>query len=285
MSFHDPLRTLLAGVFPGELPSPGWRRGARLAGEALAFTLVGSYLPAAMGFSQSGMISVFLIAASLTDRFSTLLEENRENIYARSMGAWRANRITALSLLSLFLGILAGYAIVAGWLEEAAITRLFGFTMETAQVGEKSLLQGRFSSLAEILLHNTLVLTAIAVLSFVYRSYGAMLGLCWNACVWAFVLTVLSERAGTASDLSPPLFFALALAALLPHLTCEGFGYVLGALAAIFTSKAVVSYSLGDARVREVARVAALLLACAFGMLLLAAILESTLAPALLARL
>ena len=51
----------------------------------------------------------------------------------------------------------------------------------------------------------------------------------------------MSQRAGTASDLSPPLFVALALAALLPHLTCEGFGYVLGALAAIFTSKAVVS--------------------------------------------
>jgi hypothetical protein len=285
MSFHDPLRTLLAGVFPRKLPTPGWRRGVRLAGEALAFTLVGSYLPAAMGFAHSGMISVFLIAASLTDRFSIVLEENRENIYTRSMGAWRANRITALSLLSMFLGILVGYAIVAGWLEDAAIARLFGFTMETAQVGEDSLLEGRFASFAEILLHNSLVLFAIACLSFVYRSYVAMLVLCWNACVWAFVLTVLSQRAGTESELSSPIFVAMALAALLPHLTFEGFAYVLGSLAAIFTSKALASYSLGDARVREVARVAALLLACAFGMLLLASILESSLAPALLARL
>jgi hypothetical protein len=285
MSFHEPLRTLLAGVFPGDLPAPGWRRGVRLAGEALGFTLVASYLPAAMGFAQSGMISVFLIAASLTDRFSIVLEENRENIYTRSTGAWRANRITALSLLSMFLGILAGYAIVAGWLEEARVAGLFGFAMETAQVGPDSLLEARFASPVEILLHNSLVLMAIACLSFVYRSYGAMLGLCWNACVWAIVLVVLAERAGTVSELSSPVFVAMALAALLPHLTCEGFAYVLGSLAAIFTSKALVSYSLRDPRVREVGRVAALLLACAFGMLLLAAILESSLAPALLARL
>jgi hypothetical protein len=285
MSFHAPLRTLLAGAFPEKLPAPGWWRGVRLAGEALIFTLVGSYLPAAMGFPQSGMISVFLIAASLTDRFGIVLEENRENIYTRSMGAWRANRITALSLLCMFLGILAGYAIVAGWLEDAAITRLFGFTMQIAQVGKDGLLEARFASLAEILLHNSLVLMAIACLSFVYRSYGAMLGLCWNACVWAIVLTVLSQRAGTASELSSPVFVAMAMAALLPHLTCEGFAYVLGSLAAIFLSKALASYSLGDARVREVARVAALLLACAFGMLLLAATFESSLAPALLARL
>jgi hypothetical protein len=39
-----------------------------------------------------------------------------------------------------------------------------------------------------------------------------------------------------ASELSSPVFFAMALAALLAHLACEGFAYVLGALAAILES-------------------------------------------------
>ena len=40
------------------------------------------------------------------------------------------------------------------------------------------------------------------VLAFVYQAYGALLSLCWNACVWAIVLTLLVGRGAAASK--PP---------------------------------------------------------------------------------
>ena len=107
---------------------------------------------------------------AVVSRFTTIRPHLRDN---------QANRNTAISLLAMFLGIFAGFVLVASWLEGDDIARLFAFTMETAGIREDSLLDRRFPSLGEAFFHNSLVLTVIAFLSFVYRSYGAMLALCW----------------------------------------------------------------------------------------------------------
>ena len=275
----------MAGLFGEALPLAPGRRGVRLGAEALFFTAISAYLPIVMGFGEAGLVSVFLVSASLGDRLSLLLEENRDNIYVERTGPWVANRRTAWSVLALFLGILAGYAIVAWTLGHAGSGRFFGFAIEAAGLREETLLEREFGSPGALWKHNALVLGSVFLLALVYRSYGAMLAIAWNGCVWAVVLTLLAESARAAVGLPAPAFFAAAAAAVLPHLTLEAFAYVLGALAAIFTSKALTTYGLGDPILREVLRVSAVLVAVSLAVLGVAAGVEGGYAPWVLARL
>lgn len=285
MSFTHPTRTTLAGLFGETLPRAAGRRGARLWAESFSYTAVSAYLPIAMGFGEAGLISVFLVSASLGDRLSLLLEENRDNIYVAQTGPWVANRRTAWSVLALFLGILTGYAVVAWTLGEAGSGRFFGFAVEAAGLREETLLERDFGSPLGLLTNNALVLGTVFLLALVYRSYGAMLAIAWNACVWAVVLTVLTESARGAVSLPAPVFFAAAAAAVLPHLTLEAFAYVLGSLAAIFASKAITTYSLSDPVLREVLRVSGVLVAVSLAVLALAAGVEAVFTPWILGQL
>jgi hypothetical protein len=282
MSFTHPSRTTLAGLFGEALPRTAARRGARLGGEALLLTLVSAYLPIVMGFGEAGLISVFLVSASLADRLSLLLEENRDNIYVVKTGPWVANRRTAWSVLAIFLGILLGYAVVGVTVGEWGSARFFGFAIESAGLREETLLERDFGNPVGLFADNAIVLGTVFLLALVYRSYGAMLAIAWNGCVWAIVLTLLAETARSAASFPGPAFFAISAAAVLPHLTLEAFAYVLGSLAAIFTSKAITTYAFSDPILREVVRVSAVLVAVSAGVLALAAGVEAGFTPWLL---
>lgn len=278
----DPVRTLLSGFFPAELAIGYARRTAQLGGEALLVTLVSCWLPITLGLDEAGFVSLFLVAASLADRFSLLLAENRRAIWELRTGSRVANLRTAGSLLAIFCGIFVGYALVAAYMGESRVSEFFGFTIEAAGVGPDRVLSPRLGSVSSIFGHNFLVLVAILCLGFLYRAYGAVLSLSWNACVWAFVLSVLIERTMARGGDHPVVFLLAAAAAVLPHLLAEASAYIIGALAAIFASRGLSRYDLGDARLRRVLRAAAFLLVISLAVLAVAAALESHFAPMVL---
>jgi len=273
MSFVGTVRTTLGGILVESLAASPARRAAQLGLESIAYTVFAVGFLAAIGMQEAGLISIFLVAAPLSDRLMQLLEENREAIWTHGMSGWRANRRTAAGVLWIFLGVLFGYAAIASWLGGTGDVSLFEFALVAANVGTESLQDRVFGNTWELLAHNLTVALAVACLAFVYRGYGVMLALAWNACVWACVLSVLALRGD-----SPGLL--VAALAVLPHLILEAGGYILVALAAIFSSKALSSYDLGEGRQLRALRASFVLLLLAAATLLAGAWIEANV-PAL----
>ena len=269
---------ILEHISPSDLPEHGPRRHIILGTEGTVHAALALCLMYALGLPQGGALSIFLIAASLTGRTQALLDENRDNIWVHDKGHWPSNALTATSMLALFLGVLAVSAVATGLLGEQAGVRFFGFLVEEARLGNGSLDARVFGGFAAILGHNAAVMATLLVLAFIYRTYGALLALIWNAVVWAFVLTTLllrSEETGAASML-------LSACAIMPHLVMEGAAYIVGALAAIFLSRGLTKYPLTDPRLKPVMVACAKLIALAMALLVAAAAFEAQLTPRLL---
>jgi len=230
-------------------------------------------------------VSIFLVSASLSERIRFLLDENRSNVWDHHLSSWEANRLTALSFLAIFLGIITAYFIYAFGAGIDGIIQTFGFVVEASGLGEGSLLTRHFSSFNGILVNNLIVLLCIAILAFIYRAYGAMIALSWNACVWAAAITVLTLRTAQIPGATNQRDIILAATALLPHLVLEGFAYVIGSLAAIFLSQAISKYPLRDPRMRVVGRACFFLILIAITTVILGSAVESSFVPYILSLL
>lgn len=279
MSFLDPKRTLLGAIFPERLPASLPDRALRVFSESALVATISVYLPVMLGLEHAGMISVFLAAAVLSDRLTLILEENRRSIWVFKRGGWASNKTTAWSLLLLFLGMFAAYTAVAYTIGGAGAQAAFAFTSKLAEVESASLLSHDFGSFGRILLQNLAVVVAIAFLAFLYRSYGAMLVLAWNACVWGLVFASLAANTDISSG---PVSFLVACAAVLPHVIFESAAYVLVSLACLFASQALGSHTADDPRLRKVVPATAGLMAIGLAALVLAAIAEAYFTPAVM---
>ncbi len=279
----NPMRTMLAGVFPLDVaPQPGRRLG-QLFAEGLIVTWVSVFMPLAMGLEEVGMIGMFLMAAALTDRAVYLLDENRRLIFDDlGLSTQEANQLTSISVFALFAGILTGFSSLVLVLSEAQTIDMFSFVVQAAHLDESDLFRRDFGSFGALGLHNVGVLVAIVLLSFLYRAYGAMLALGWNACVWAVVLTTLVRRAIDANPADALLIIARALVGIGPHLVLEGLAYVIASLAAIFASKAMIAHSPSGPVFWSVMRSVAAMMTAALLLLCAGAWLESWLPSAVL---
>lgn len=282
MSLADPERTLLGVVFPATLAESAGRRALRLASEAIAVTWVSVYLPILLDFDEAGLISLFLVAAALSHRFELLLEENRRNIWERKAGGWRSNRLTIIGFLALFGGMFAGYALIVSALEASRVATFFEFALRAAALGGETLQERNFGSFTAILGPNVGVLVVTACLAFVYRAFGTMLVLGWNACVWAIVIMILALRGAQSSQLPRIVSLALALGAVLPHLLLESVAYIATSLAFLFASKGLSTYHMRDPRLRQVLAASIVLLGIGCTALVLGATAEAYFAPLVL---
>lgn len=276
-----PARTLLGDLIAVRPEAPAWRYG--LVG--FAYTAISALLCLALGFPEAGVFTVFLAAAALAGPFTQILDENRDGIWVHQRPAWQVNRRTTLCVLALFSGMVIAFVSLAVWLGADGVARQFRFAMQAAGLSSGDILSRSFGTFGSLTRHNLTVMGAAAIFAFVFRSYGALLALGWNAAVWGIVLTLLVMRGVDSSAHGGLVFVATATAAVLPHLIAEAAGYVLAALAAIFLSKGLARYDLGEAAFWRVGRAALLLLAVAVGLLLAAAALEQSFAPWLLGRL
>ena len=118
-------------------------------------------------------------------------------------------------------------------------------------------------------------MAAILVLCLLFRAYGAVLVLGWNAAVWVVTLAMLTRRTVEGLGLDPLRVRATAAVALIPHLTLELTAYVLAALVGIFVSKAFTRYEWDDPMFLQILRSSALLLGVAAATLAIAAITET----------
>ena len=210
---HDGTTTLAA--IAGDELGEGRARAGRLVVEASGFTIIGVFLARALGLEQAGLLSIFLAAGALGSRAKKILHAAEEGDGATAVR----------DLLALFGGTMLAYAFVAVVFGAAGTERAFGFALEAAGAGGDDLLTRPFPGALPVLGHNLAVLAAVVVLSLVYRIYGALLALTWNAAVWGVVLVYLGFRVTAPSE-------ALAVAlGVLPHLGLEAFAYVVGGLA------------------------------------------------------
>lgn len=248
---------------------------------SVCFTGVGAVLLTAAGLPEVGTLTLFLGAAALHGTLRDLLEDNRAAIWERGEGAFAANRRTALGLVAIFTGMLVVFVALAAWYEAGPTPGRFGMARPAGDI-----LHRRFGdSVGALIRHNLLTMLLLMVLGFVYRAYGALLALGWNAVTWAGVLTVLVMRALPEAEAHPALFVAVSALAVLPHLLVEAAAYVVGTLAAIFASRAVTRYARSDPRLWRVLRAVAVQAAMGVLLLVLAAVLERHVPPAVLALL
>lgn len=271
-------RTLLADFLGAAPTSPPTR--FLLVG--FVYTAIAAILTLLFGLPGAGIFVVFLSAAALAGPLDSILIDNREAIWTTGQRPWKANRRTAACLLALFIGMVIAFAGLAIWLGHAEVIRRFGFIMKAAGLTSGDLLTRDFGEMTAVFSHNLGVLTVIGALAFVFRAYGALLGLGWNAAIWGIVLTVLALRGIDGSSMHPALYAAGAALAVLPHLIVEAAAYAIGALAAIFFSRGIVRYGLTDRRLFQVVRACVGLYVTAVLLLLLGAALEQHFVPRVL---
>jgi hypothetical protein len=275
--------TLLSEVAEPQAETKGLGAKAKLLAQGFFFTAVGVSLTHLAGFEQAGVLSIFLAAAALAEPYNELLAENRDAIWSGRETSWSANRRTAVGLLSLFLGMCLAFALTAAILGEVRMERTFGFAIETAGLRSDTILTRRFGSFQSLLGHNLVVLLSFATLALIYRGYGAVIALSWNAVIWSVVLTVLVQRGIGPSGVSPVLFVLVSTLSVLPHLALEALAFVIGSMAAIFISKGITKYGFRDPKLKLVAKACAALMTAAVIALIAAAAIERTLPPLALA--
>lgn len=245
--------------------------------EALVLGWVAFLVPRFLGMDglELGIFSLFLTAISLSFRFGFLLDEHRDTILEQRKRPLRAHVIAGASLVALFLGVCAAYASFVGLLSSSSIDVVFGFVSQITGKDSGTFLHGRFAGFGRLFAHNARVMAATVLVCLLYRSYGAVLVLGWNACIWIVTLGMLTRRTVEASAKDPWAVAGISTAAVLPHLVLELTGYVVAVLAGIFISKAVTRYDWGDRRFQEILVSSAQLILGALAILALAAVVES----------
>jgi hypothetical protein len=231
--------SLLNFLFRNELPQKLWVRVLRLMGEAWGMTALAIYFVNMLGFSQHGVISVFLVSVVLTERFNLLVEENAGLTAKGTLSSTGAHRLTAVSLLALFVGIVCGYLGVVVLQGEDIAYSSYAFVVSQSET-ELNILTRDFSGLLPRLLNNASVCFGIFIFSLIYRSYGALLTLTWNACHWGLLLAVLTTHGIDASTLSAPIFILVVAIAILPHLLSEAAAYIMSCLCGVQASVLLV---------------------------------------------
>lgn len=182
--------------------------------EAVGFCVLGLAFGHAVGSQYAGVVSLFLASAALSSRFKQLLRRRR-----------RASALQQLaSVIPVGAGAFVAYVAVCVWLGPEGVRERFGFAVTGTGVGFEALDADRFDASWGLLGHNLLVLLSAFCLAFVYRGFGALLTLVWNAAAWAAALTLL---------VGPGHHVAVALVAVFPHLLLEGLAFTAGALAGV----------------------------------------------------
>gem|GEM_PF-1197921 len=267
------------------LPDEKLKRGLILVVEALAYVGLSMIISRIFGVAESGMFSILLASAVLSARMLQLLEENRKRIWEIGYKSWKTNTLTAFSIFAIFLGTILAYVIAAIWMDDKDVASSFHFALKAAGLGTDSILTRNFSGLGPVVFHNSIVLVSVSLMSFVYRAFGALLAIVWNACIWGLVLTFLVKRGLTITEGSAVGFIAISSIAVLPHLILEAAAYVAAAMASIFLSKALMKYSFGTPEFRAVFLSCLRLFAISAVLLFAAALFETQLAPWLLGTL
>ena len=258
------------------LPSPNNLFGDGLLFiEASILTLISVYAVRLIGVPEPGLIGIVLASAAMTPRLNQILELNRARIWSRDGNGRRVNLESIISGLSLFSGMFVAFMIIGIASGDGVLLKDFNFIVTRIQLDPNTVLSPeRFSHGTSIFQNNLSVLITLALVSFVYRSLGAMFALGWNAGVWG-VTIVLFMGGGRETELNTVFYAVIILIAIIPHLIVEAASYLVGALAAIFLSRGLTVYRFNDTRLNRVLSAVGFLVILSVGLLVLGAVLEN----------
>lgn len=243
--------------------------------EALMLTLVSVYATRLIGVPEPGLIGIVLASAAMAPRLNQILALNRTRIWSAEGNGRQVNLESIISGLSLFLGMFMAFMVIGSISSDSVIMEDFNFIVTRIQLDTNTVLSPeRFSQGSSIFQHNLSVLITLSVLSFVYRSLGAMFALGWNAGVWG-VTIVLFMGGGRETELNTVVYAVMILIAILPHLIVEAASYLVGALAAIFLSRGLTVYRFNDTRLKRVLSAVGFLSLLSVGLLVAGAVLEN----------
>ena len=243
--------------------------------EALILTLISVYAVRLIGVPEPGLIGIVLASAAMTPRLNQILELNRARIWSGEGNGRRVNLASMISGVSLFSGMFVAFMAIGIVSSDAVLIKDFNFIVTRIQLDTNTVLSPeRFSQGVSIFQHNLSVLITLALMSFVYRSLGAMFALGWNAGVWG-VTIVLFMGGGRDTELNTVVYGTMILIAIIPHLIVEAASYLIGALAAIFLSRGLTIYRLNDTRLNRVMSAVGVLAILSVGLLVSGALLEN----------
>lgn len=260
--------SIFAAVF-NLIPAQGntsWN--LRVCVEGILISLFSCYVVIGINVPEAGLVGLSLASAAMVPRFNTILATNRGRIWAGSGSRVSANAQSTISGMSIFAGLFIGVLIMTLITDSEGIKEHFGFVVtQTGFEPGDSLSAERFATgSGVIIVHNLFVLFVFAILAASYRSLGTMIALGWNASVWAITLSLFIKGESSGTQF---LHLVIVVAAVMPHLVVEAFGYVVGALSGIFLSRGVVLYKYSDQRFQSVL-MAVLILAVSSVLLIIA---------------
>ena len=250
--------------------------------EAFLAVLISSIIAMSFSIPQAGLASIALACSALVPRVNQIQRINRDRIWEVGMSGWEANRKSIISVTILFIGMLLAYAVVGLVLPQATLQEQYTFILNRGTAYTSSdLSPERFAHGMTFLRINTYVLIVFFIFAFIYRGLGTSMALGWNAGVWAITL-VTAVKVNMAASASPVLLALIATVALSPHVLLEALAYLCGSLAAIFFSRGVTLYKPTDSRFFKVLNAVIVLAVIAFGMVIVAAVVEHFWAPFML---
>ena len=212
-----------------------------LAGVGAAWVLFPQY---------AGLVSIFLAAFAAADTLQRLFERNQDEVWRRGDGSYRANERLAFAILSMFTGLVAGYALVSLAAPVETLDRIF--RPQLAPFGGRTAADLVLPGFLPLLGHNALVMVAGFLAALVYREGGILLVLGWNASLWGSAFPVLVRRAAPGEGIAAAAELGRLLPGILPHLLLESMAYVLVAMAGVFLSKGLLRYRAGTPELRRV---------------------------------
>ena len=243
--------------------------------EALILTLVSVYATRLIGVPEPGLIGIVLASAAMAPSLNRILALNRSLIWSEEGNGLRVNLESIISGLSLFFGMFFAFIMIGITNSDSVIMEDFNFIVTRIHLDPNAVLSPeRFSHGSSIFQNNLSVLITLTIMSFIYRSLGAMFALGWNAGVWG-VTMVLFMSSGRDTDLNAVVYAIIILIAILPHLITEAASYLVGALAAIFLSRGLTIYKINDARINRVLAAVGFLALLAVGLVVAGEVLEN----------
>lgn len=224
--------------------SKGVVRQPAIITEAFLLTGLALFIVSRIGSEATGFFGLFLAAASLVHRFQRVLKTNKDQIFVQKIAPRSANLETSLSILMMFIGMCFAFLLAAMLFQQNDLETFFGFIYDNTNSQSGTLLTRNFGVFTPILINNCMVMLTTGILCLLYRSYGALLSLGWNAAVWIIVLYSLTSRLFSDALQDNIMVSIWAILAVTPHLIIEGVSYIIIAIAAIFYSKGLTRYML-----------------------------------------
>ncbi len=230
--------------------------------------------------AEASLIGVFLVAFAQARTVEVLLDRNRDEVWGGKIPTAQANLRLAMSLFTLFMGILGTYALVTLVVPDERLIGLF--ERQIGGYGGHSITDVVFDDLGAVIGHNVIVLVACFLFSLIYRHGGMLLVLAWNASAWGVVFPYIARTAPDQSTGGAVVYFFKSFASIFPHLFLEAIAYILIAMAGVFLSKSLQKYELGSKPFNQVAMAVARIGALALAVLVTASVVEAMVAPALI---